>query len=121
MLGSSRAPSAAAGGAAASTGPLAVPGVVSSATQKDTQRFNATPVILAALALLYFVWAMLERHEKIETAIEPKNAAFNLRHIGLTLLTVLLGFGLLKVLLAKLAAWHVWGAAALARFVAGAV
>ena len=121
MLGSSKAPTASAGAAAASTGPLAVPGTASSATMQNESRINATPWILVGLVVLYLVWSSIERHESVEASVEPKNIEHNLRNIGFVLLTVLVGFGFLKVLLAKLAAWHVPGAAAMARFVAGAV
>ena len=121
MLGSNRAPTAAAGAAAASTGPLAVPGTAASQTMRSSGASASGPIILVVLAALYFIWALIERHEKVSEAVEGHNIEHNLRSIGFVLLTVLVGFGFLKVALAKFAAWHVPGAQAALRFVAGAV
>lgn len=68
------------------------------------------PIFLALGLVLYFVWALVEQHERVRNAVRPQNVGLNLRNIAVILLTVVLGLNLLKVITAKLCAWGVPGA-----------
>jgi hypothetical protein len=68
------------------------------------------PWVYAGLVVLYLVYAVIEQHEKLKSAIEPKNIGINLRNIAVILVPVILGINLLKILSVKLVAWGVPGA-----------
>jgi hypothetical protein len=78
------------------------------------------PVWLAIGLALYFVWAVLEQHERIRSAVKPQNIGVNLRNLAVILVTVVLGLNLLKILAAKLCAWGVPGADTVVMLVGGA-
>lgn len=78
------------------------------------------PIGLVLLLALYFVWALLEQHEKIRTAVRPQNVGVNLRNIAVIMVTVILGLNLSKIIAAKLCAWNVPGSDFLATLVGGA-
>lgn len=77
---------------------------VSTAHQDQTSAQNSTWAFIV-LGILYFVWAMVDQHEKVKNMVKPSNLAFNFRTIGLVLLTVIVGMNVLKITLAKLIAW----------------
>lgn len=62
------------------------------------------PFWLIGLVALYFLWAILEQHEKIKSAIQPKQIGINLRNLLVIMVTVVLGLNLFKVFAAKLSA-----------------
>lgn len=64
-----------------------------------------TPWILVTLLLMYVVWALLERHQRVRSLIQPKNLALNLRNLAAIVLPVVLGLALLRVALVKLKVW----------------
>lgn len=78
------------------------------------------PIVLALLFGLYFLWAIVEQHEKLKSAIKPQNVGLNLRNIGVILITVILGLNLLKILSGKLCAWGVPGSKWFVTLVGGA-
>lgn len=75
------------------------------------------PWVLLALGVLYFAWAWLEEHQKINKAINPQNIRMNLLNLAKIALAVIVSIGFLKIGFAKLAAWHVPGAALAVRIV----
>lgn len=91
----------------------------SSASSVNKQSFTF-PFVLAGLVILYLVYAIIERHEKLAGAIKPSNVAINLRNIAVILVPVVLGLNVLKILGAKLVAWGVPGARYFLQIVAGA-
>lgn len=78
------------------------------------------PYGLVILLALYFVWALLEQHEKIRTAIKPQAIGVNLRNIAVIMITVILGLNLAKIVVGKLCAWGLPGAKFLQMLVGGA-
>jgi hypothetical protein len=68
----------------------------------DAQATLWTPRALLVAVALYFVWALLEQHQKIKTAIEPKAIGINLRNLLVIMVTVVLGLNLFKVAAVKL-------------------
>lgn len=75
----------------------------SSGPNRDIHRYF--PFFLVALVLLYLVYALLEQHQKIRSALNPSAIAVNLRNIVIMLLTVILGINVLKIAAAKAVAW----------------
>lgn len=61
----------------------------------------ATAILLTIVLGLYMVWALVERHQKVQDAVQPKAIALNLRNLAAILLPVVLGLPLLKVAAAK--------------------
>ena len=72
--------------------------------QKAGEASLAFPILLAVGLALYFVWALVEQHEKFREAIRPARIGINLRNIGVILATVLLGVPLVRIGAIKLAA-----------------
>ena len=68
----------------------------------DAQAAIWYPWVLIAAVALYFVWAVLEQHQKIRTALEPKAIGINLRNLLVIMVTVVLGLNLFKVGAVKL-------------------
>lgn len=58
-------------------------------------------IILVGILILYFTWSLVERHERVRDAVQPKAVALNLRNLAAIMLPVLLGIPLLKVAAAK--------------------
>jgi thiosulfate reductase cytochrome b subunit len=71
----------------------------------NAQVHNFFPFFLVALVLLYVVYAILEQHQKIRSALNPSAIGVNLRNIVIMLLTVILGINVLKIAAAKAVAW----------------
>jgi hypothetical protein len=71
----------------------------------DAQATLWFPFVLIIAVVLYFVWALLEQHQKIKTALEPKAIGINLRNLVVIMVTVVLGLNLFKVGAVKLAVW----------------
>ena len=65
-------------------------------------RGSSFPWVLITAVALYFVWAILEQHEKLKAAIKPQAIGINLRNLALIMVTVVLGLNLFKVLAVKL-------------------
>ncbi|SRR5258708_28237624 len=82
--------------------------------------FNFFPIGLVIALGLYFVWAMLEQHEKIRTAVKPQAIGLNLRNIAVIIVTVILGLNLAKIVVGKLSAWGIPGAGFAKMLVGGA-
>lgn len=55
------------------------------------------PFALVVLVALYFVWAILEQHERFKSAIQPKQIGINLRNLLVIMVTVVLGLNLFKI------------------------
>lgn len=79
-----------------------------------------TPWVLVTLVVIYLVWAAVEQHQRIKESIAPSNIALNVRNILAISFTAIIGIVWLKILLTKLTAIGVPGAAAVARIVAAA-
>ncbi len=62
------------------------------------------PVWLLIGVALYFVWAIVEQHQRLKSAIQPKHIGINLRNLLVIMVTVVLGLNLFKILAAKLSA-----------------
>ena len=62
------------------------------------------PWALAVLIVVYLAWALIERHERVQDAIEPHNVALNVRNLFAVGLPVVIFILLLKVAVAKFAA-----------------
>jgi len=71
----------------------------------DKSAFNWFPVYLVIAVALYFVWAILEQHQKIKTALEPKAIGINLRNLAVIMTTVVLGLNLFKIGAVKFSVW----------------
>ncbi|HXJ28219.1 MAG TPA: hypothetical protein VNH17_21055 [Streptosporangiaceae bacterium] len=74
---------------------------------KTTQQAAALgifPFVLVAAVVLYFVWALLEQHERVKSAIQPKAIAINLRNLAVIMATVILGLNIFKVAAVKYSA-----------------
>lgn len=87
---------------------------------EQSKRSFTFPFVLAGLVTLYFVYAIVERHEKLSGALKPANVAINFRNIVVLLIPIVLGLNLLKILGAKLVAWGIPGARYFLQIVAGA-
>jgi hypothetical protein len=68
----------------------------------DAQALSFFPFVLIIAVALYFVWALLEQHEKLKTAIEPKAIGINLRNLLVIMVTVVLGLNLFKIAAVKI-------------------
>lgn len=79
-----------------------------------------TPWVLVTLVVIYLVWAAVEQHQRIKESIAPSNIALNVRNILAIAFTAIIGIVWLKILLTKLTALGVPGAASVARIVAAA-
>lgn len=62
------------------------------------------PWALAVLLVIYLAWALIERHERVQDAVEPHNVALNVRNLFAVAFPVILFILLLKVAVAKFAA-----------------
>ena len=58
-----------------------VGGGAGSRSQSDAAATLMLPFVLIIAVALYFVWALLEQHQKIKTALEPKAIGINLRNL----------------------------------------
>ena len=68
------------------------------------------PIGLVLALALYFVWALVEQHQKVKSAIRPANVGINLRNIAVITITVVLMLNVFKIVSAKFVAWGVPGA-----------
>lgn len=100
--------------------PIPSAAAASAAASRDGAHPLTTAFILAGLVVLYLVYAVLERHEKLAGAIKGQNMALNLRNLAVMLATVVIGINLLKVLGVKLVAWGIPGAKHFLSFVGNA-
>lgn len=66
--------------------------------------FTFFPFVLIAAVVLYIVYALLEQHEKLKSAIEPKAIGINFRNIAVMLVTVILGLNIFKIAAVKYSA-----------------
>jgi len=71
----------------------------------DDQAVTWFPIVLIIAVALYFVWALLEQHQKIKTALEPKAIGINLRNLLVIMTTVVLGLNLFKIAAVKISVW----------------
>jgi hypothetical protein len=62
------------------------------------------PFLLIVLVALYFFWAIIEQHEKLKSAIQPKHIGINLRNLLVIMVTVVLGLNVFKIGAVKLSA-----------------
>lgn len=87
--------------------PVASDGRMSASAIQASQQnaLDFTPWILLTLLLLYVVWALVERHQRVQKLVQPKNLAINLRNLAAIVLPVILGLALLRILLVKLKVW----------------
>ncbi len=79
----------------------------SGARSRDSEAatFSMFPWVLIVAVALYFIYALLEQHEKFKAAIQPKAIGINFRNIALIMVTVVLGLNLFKVGAIKLSAF----------------
>jgi hypothetical protein len=71
----------------------------------EQQTANAWfPLFLAITVALYFVWALLEQHQRVKAAIQPKAIGINLRNLAVILGTVILGLNVFKIAAVKYSA-----------------
>jgi len=101
----------------------ALPSNTANARQTNAGVFGAAPggmsltVTFIVFVALYLVMVVIQQHQKLKGTIQPKNIAYNL-HNGLAIvLQVIVWFGLLKLLLAKLVSIKFPGATTLANIV----
>ncbi len=71
-------------------------------TKSSASSEGMFPFVLVAGVALYFVWAILEQHEKLKSAIQPKQIGINLRNLLVIMVTVVLGLNLFKIGAVKL-------------------
>ena len=88
--------------------PTQVTKAAATAKSSDKGAVVMLPIVLIIAVALYFVWALLEQHEKIKTALEPKAIGINLRNLAVIMVTVILGLNLFKIFAAKLSAFLGW-------------
>lgn len=82
--------------------PAPGPGSTSSNGSSGSKTFGIAPmVLLLVFGALYLLWAVVERHERVQSAIQPKALALNARNLIAILLPVIFGIPLLKVAAAK--------------------
>jgi hypothetical protein len=70
----------------------------------DTTAIRLFPFALLGSVALYFIWAILEQHQRVKSAIEPRSIGINLRNIAVILATVILGLNLFKIAAVKYSA-----------------
>lgn len=70
----------------------------------EAAAISALPFWLIGGVALYFLWAIIEQHQRVKSAIQPKQIGINLRNLLVIMVTVVLGLNLFKVLAAKLSA-----------------
>jgi len=85
-----------------------VGGGAGSRSQSDAAATLMLPFVLIIAVALYFVWALLEQHQKIKTALEPKAIGINLRNLLVIMVTVVLGLNLFKILAVKISLFISW-------------
>src|SRR5512146_3109439 len=51
---------------------------------------KAAPIALSAIIVLYLFWALVVRHEKVNSQLQPANVAINLHNIVVVGLTAML-------------------------------
>lgn len=70
----------------------------------DAQAIRFFPIALVLAVALYFVWAVLEQHQRIKAALEPRSIGINFRNVAVILATVILGLNLFKIAAVKYSA-----------------
>jgi len=70
----------------------------------EADAISALPFWLIGGVALYFLWAIIEQHQRVKSAIQPKQIGINLRNLLVIMVTVVLGLNLFKVGAAKLSA-----------------
>lgn len=93
-------------GRSSTGGPTFVPAPGSSGIGGGSSSSSSTlglgpMVLLLVFAVLYLVWAVIERHERVQDAVQPKALALNLRNLAAIVLPILFAIPLLKVGAAK--------------------
>lgn len=110
MLGSQKSTSSPGQTASFNNAPIASISGQQSSLSAHEDAATKTPIVLAAVTALYILWAVIERHNKVQDTVKPANAAVNLRFIALVTLAAIVGRNLLVVLFTKLVVWKVPGA-----------
>lgn len=62
------------------------------------------PYALAIAVVLYFVWAVLEQHQRVKSALKPQAIGINLRNLAVVMVTVILGLNIFKIAAVKYSA-----------------
>lgn len=92
-------------GRSSTGGPTFIPTPGASAASNGSsgsKTFGIAPmVLLLVFAVLYLLWAVVERHERLQSAIQPKALALNMRNLIAIILPVIFAIPLLKVGAAK--------------------
>jgi hypothetical protein len=83
--------------------------------QQDNSSVSKAPIALMAVIVLYLVWAILIRHEKLNSQLSPANVAVNLHNIVVVGLTAMLFILLGKIATAKAVAAGVPGVSYIAQ------
>jgi len=76
----------------------------SSSSRQGGSSGGLLPWLLVGAVVFYFGWALLEQHEKLKTAIQPKNIGVSIRNGAVILATVFIGVPLVKIGVAKYSA-----------------
>jgi hypothetical protein len=63
------------------------------------------PYALAIAVVLYFVWAIVEQHQRVKSALKPQAIGINLRNLAVMLTTVILGLNIFKIAAVKYSAF----------------
>lgn len=71
----------------------------------ETQALTWYPFVLLGGVVLYFVWAILEQHEKIKGSLKPQAIGINLRNLAVVMVTVILGLNIFKIAAVKYSAF----------------
>lgn len=81
----------------------------SSGGSSSTANSLAPAMLVIAFGILYLLWAVVERHEKVRETVQPHALALNARNLIAILLPVVFGIPLLKIAAAKYKAWGLPG------------
>lgn len=68
---------------------------------QDDTSVSKLPIALSAVVILYLAWAILIRHEKLNSQLSPANVAVNLHNIVVVGLTAMLFLLIGKIATAK--------------------
>jgi hypothetical protein len=63
----------------------------------DATTLRWFPIALVLAIALYVTWAVVEQHQRVKSAIEPRSIGINVRNIVVMLATVILGLNLFKI------------------------
>ena len=76
-------------------------------TRTAQKKANVTwfPWLVVGAIVVWVLWAVLERHEKVREVINPRNIGLNVRNAAVILFTVIVGVPIIKIGVAKYSAF----------------